>query len=116
MKNIQIVDGAKNATLSIFQATNEEFAAIFPGDGQDIETRESFVRRVGRKDADHVLGPIWQRPVLKSEALGIHGTLYYVDVERRKALPRTKREIDYPDAALSPAQRSLFAEARTRRR
>jgi hypothetical protein len=34
MKNIQI-DGADNATFGLFPATDEEFAAIFPGD-QDI--------------------------------------------------------------------------------
>lgn len=30
MKNIQIIDGAVNATFSVFQATAEEFDAIFP--------------------------------------------------------------------------------------
>jgi hypothetical protein len=30
MKNIQIVDGAANATYSIFQATDQEFETIFP--------------------------------------------------------------------------------------
>ena len=37
MKNIQIIDRAENATFSLFQATDEEFDAIFPGDGQDME-------------------------------------------------------------------------------
>lgn len=36
MKNILIVDGALNATFSVFQATNEEFAMLFPN-GQEIE-------------------------------------------------------------------------------
>lgn len=30
MKNVQVIDGATNATFSLFQATDEEFAAIFP--------------------------------------------------------------------------------------
>jgi hypothetical protein len=29
LKNIQIIDRAENATFSVFQATEEEFAAIF---------------------------------------------------------------------------------------
>jgi len=33
VKNIQIIDGAGNATYNIFQATNDEFAEIFPGSG-----------------------------------------------------------------------------------
>jgi len=36
MKNIQVFDGAENAAFSIFQATDEEFEAIFP-DGRDME-------------------------------------------------------------------------------
>lgn len=35
MKNIQVIDGAQNATFSVFQATDEEFALLFP-DGTDI--------------------------------------------------------------------------------
>ena len=58
MKNIQIIDGADNATFSIFQATDEEFAAIFPGDGQDIELSEDFHRRVGDERARAILTPI----------------------------------------------------------
>jgi hypothetical protein len=30
MKNIQIIDGAKNSVYDIFQATDDEFAVIFP--------------------------------------------------------------------------------------
>jgi hypothetical protein len=36
MKNIQVIDGALNSTFSIFQATDEEFALLFPEAGQDI--------------------------------------------------------------------------------
>jgi hypothetical protein len=30
MKNIQIIDGAENSVYDIFQATEDEFAVIFP--------------------------------------------------------------------------------------
>ena len=40
MKNVQIVDGASNATLSIFQATDDEYVAIFPA-GRDMELAEA---------------------------------------------------------------------------
>jgi hypothetical protein len=42
MKNIQVIDGADNCTFSIFQATDEEFAAIFPQSGQDIQLSEDL--------------------------------------------------------------------------
>ena len=34
MKNIQIIDGALNATFSVFQAAAEAFAAIFPAEAR----------------------------------------------------------------------------------
>ena len=51
MKNIQIMDRAVNATFSLFQATDDEFAAIFPGPGQDIELIEDFTERAGEEQA-----------------------------------------------------------------
>lgn len=77
MKNIQIIDGAANATFSLFQATEEEFDAIFP-DERDIELIEDLIDRLGEEAAGAVLAPLWDRPILKRDALGIHGTLFYV--------------------------------------
>jgi hypothetical protein len=77
LKNIQIIDGALNATFSVFHATEEKFAAIFPAEGQDIELIEDFLECVGEVQARRILQPIWDRPVLKRDALGIHGISYY---------------------------------------
>lgn len=70
LKNIQIIDGALNATFSVFQATEEEFAAIFPAEGQDMELIEDFVRAVGEEQAGRILWPVWERPILKRDARG----------------------------------------------
>jgi hypothetical protein len=43
MKNIQIIDGAENATFSIFQATDEEFTLIFPRAGQNLELVKRYI-------------------------------------------------------------------------
>lgn len=109
MKNIQIIDGAGNATFSIFQATEEEFATIFPG-GCDMELIEDFIERLGEEAAFAMLAPVWKRPILKREALGIHGTLFYDNEHRR--IPPTKREVDWDDASVNQAQRDLFARHR----
>ena len=45
MKNIQAIDGANNATFSVFQATDEEFALLFP-DGSDVAFREDIEARL----------------------------------------------------------------------
>ncbi|RWC87581.1 MAG: hypothetical protein E5W64_10105 [Mesorhizobium sp.] len=108
MKNIQIIDGALNATFSIFQATEEEFAAIFP-DGRDMELAEDLFERLGEEEAGRMLAPLWSRPILKRDALGIHGTLFYNNEHRQ--IPRSKREVDW-DSALNEAQRKLFSRHR----
>ena len=112
LKNIQIIDGARNATFSVFQATEEEFAAIFPADGQDMELIEDFIERVGEEQAGRILQPVWDRPVLKRDAQGIHGTLYYDYADRRQCLPATKREVDWDDLSINFAQRQLFGSKR----
>jgi hypothetical protein len=107
MKNIQIIDGAVNATFSIFQATEEEFLVIFP-DGRDIEVVDDLFDRVGEAEASRLLAPLWQRPILKRDALGIHGTLYFGAEERREFLPDSRREVDWDESCVNEAQRELF--------
>jgi hypothetical protein len=110
MKNIQIFDSAENATFSIFQATEEEFAAIFPGPGQDVEFIEDLIDRIGDADAGKLLDAIWQRPILKRDAMGIHGSLFYEFQDRKEHYPATKREVDWNVSAINSAQRTLFAK------
>jgi hypothetical protein len=112
LRNIQIVDGADNATFSIFTATDEEFYEIFPSFGQDMEIAEDFVKRVGEARAAQVLQAIWKRPILKRDANGIHGTLYYDYEHKRHHMPPSKREVDLDERAINSAQRRLFAENR----
>jgi hypothetical protein len=110
MKNIQIVDGADNATYSVFQATDEEFAAIFP-DGRDIELAEDLFARLGEARAASILTPIWERPILKRDIQGLHGTLFYDNEDRQ--IPASKREVDWDDRSINEAQRQLFKTARS---
>lgn len=111
MKNIQIIDGARNATFSVFQATSEEFDAIFP-DGRDIELIEDLIGRLGEGLAGAVLAPLWDRPILKRDARGIHGTLFYDNDERRDCIPPSKREVDWDSSSVNQAQRNLYAKHR----
>lgn len=111
MKNIQIIDGAANATFSVFQATDDEFSVIFP-DGRDMELVEDLFNRLGEDAAASLLTPIWGRPILKRDALGIHGTLFYDNEQRRAHIPPSKREIDLDSRSVNQAQRDLFAKHR----
>jgi hypothetical protein len=112
MKNIQIIDGADNCTFSLFQATDDEFAVIFPAPGQDMEVIEDVIERVDAVLSDEIFERIWKRPILKRDALGIHGTLYYHWGDRRQYLPESKREVDWDDSYVNASQRALFAEKR----
>ena len=111
MKNILIVDGALNATFSLFQATDEEFAAIFP-DESDMQIIEDVFERLGQEAFGRAVTPMWERPILKVDAVGIHGTLLYNSEDRREYLPASRREIDWADHAINGAQRALFASRR----
>ncbi len=61
MKNIQAIDGANNATFSIFQATEEEFALLFP-DGTDVAFREDIEALLTEQQIYEVFNAIWSRP------------------------------------------------------
>jgi hypothetical protein len=111
VKNIQIIDGADNATYSIFQATDAEFRTIFPQPGQDLEVVEDYVSRVGEDEAKKTLSSLWKRPIYKHDVQGIHGTLYYDYKERTKYLPKSRREIDRP-TGLNESERALYARLR----
>jgi len=113
MKNIQVIDTADNATYSIFQVTDEEFALIFPGHGQDLEMPEVVFKRLGQKQATDLFAAMWQRPILKSQVQGIHGTLFQDYFPKRRHFPTSKREIDRADVQLNTAQRALYRAARS---
>jgi hypothetical protein len=112
MKNVQIIDGADNATYSVFTATDEEFATIFPQPGQDLEIVEDYVARVGEVSANKTLSGLWQRPIHKHDLQGIHGTLFYDFKEKAKYLPESKREMDRPASQRNEFERALYQKLR----
>jgi hypothetical protein len=107
MKNIQVIDGALNCTFSIFQATEEEFALLFPEARQDIQYSEDLPGLSNQEEVWAGLTRIWERPIRKQDAQGIHGTLFY-QLERYKKYYRAKREDAIDPSAINHAQRSLF--------
>jgi hypothetical protein len=107
MKNIQVIDGALNSTFSIFQATDEEFALIFPAPGQDIQYSEDLAGLSTSKEIEAALEHIWDRPIRKRDAQGIHGTLFY-ELQRYKRWYPENREDAVVPSAINAAQRRLF--------
>ena len=107
MKNIQIIDGASNCTFSLFQATDEEFALLFPEPRQDIQYAEDLTQLPEQAEINAALNRVWERPIRKQDAHGIHGTLFY-QLERYKRWYREKREDAVDPSAINQAQRRLF--------
>ena len=77
-----------------------------------MELIEDLIERLGEDEAGRVLNSIWRRPILKREALGIHGTLFYDNEDRRAHIPESKREVDWDDCSINQAQRDLFSQHR----
>lgn len=91
MKNIQIIDGARNCVYDIFSATDEEFALVFP-DGTDIAFIDEVYANGDRESLDAAFKNIWQRRVKKSDAKGVHGTIFYELDEKKVYYPTRKDE------------------------
>jgi hypothetical protein len=92
MKNIQVIDGADNCTYSLFTATDQEFNEIFL-DNTDIEFAEDFFSRVSGARGIEITREIWKRPVKKKLVQGIHGTLFYQLLDKKRYYP-TKKEAE----------------------
>ena len=86
---------------------------MFPRSGQDLEIAEAIIRRLGQKRAIQLFEPIWERPILKPDIHGLHGTLFYNYFEKRHHLPKSKREIDRVDSQINQSQRDLYKAARS---
>ena len=99
MKNIQVIDGANNCAYSIYQASDESFSQIFPSAGQDIEFIEDFVARLGEKKASEILGAVWKQRLAKRDVVGIHGTLFFEFVAKKKFYPN-KQDSDLDDSMI----------------
>jgi hypothetical protein len=103
MRNIQVIDGADTCTFLVFQATVEEFAAVFPGPEQDMQFAEDL-----DEQALKALAAIWDRPIPGGDSNSIHGTLFHGFGEKRRQFPETKRMRDWDPASLNGAQRRFF--------
>ena len=94
MKNIQVIDDALNCLYEIYEATDDDFEMIFPNN-QDIEFADDFVERVGEARASEVLDRLWSARRAKESINGIHGTLFYGEMNaRRRIFFPTKKEAE----------------------
>ncbi|PZQ99168.1 MAG: hypothetical protein DI533_00205 [Cereibacter sphaeroides] len=93
MKTVLVVDGADNCAYDHFEASDQLFAALFPGEGQDIEFIEDFWDRRPSKSVREDFKRLWENPISKSEVAGIHGVLFF-GLLHKKAYYPNKRDSD----------------------
>jgi len=86
MKNIQVIDGARNCVYDIFAATEEEFSLIYP-EGQDVAFIDEVMARGPNDRLGTAFANIWKRRLKKSEAVGVHGLLFYQLDEKKQFYP-----------------------------
>lgn len=91
MKNVQIIDNAVNTEYAIYKVSEAVFKFLFPNDGQNIEFIEDVISRSGVELTSKMINNIWNCKVTKSEVKGLHGTLFYGLIEKKKFYP-TKAE------------------------
>ncbi|MBL0373022.1 hypothetical protein JJB09_13385 [Rhizobium sp. KVB221] len=82
-----IIDGAVNCTYEIFQATEEEFNLIFPLSSDLIFIEDLMAAKKNKSELDSIFKNIWNRPIDKKNAVGIHGTIFYEQYYKKEFFP-----------------------------
>jgi hypothetical protein len=83
--------------------TDEEFGLLFPEAGQDIQ----YAKDLDFSAVGDVLDRIWERPIRKRDAIGIHGTLFYQLQRYKEWYPQNREDAVVP-LAINAAQRRPF--------
>lgn len=91
MKYIQVISGADNCVYDVFAAPDEDHALLFP-DGSDIAFAEDFEACAEESPIVCALTRLWDNRVPKTQAMGIHGIIFYNLPDKRQYYPTHKDE------------------------
>ena len=105
MKHVQVIDGADNCSYSVCLISDDDFAVVFGAPGQDVEFIEDLTARVGAAEAARIVHRSTTRRILKRDANGTHGTLFFNLIGRRRLYPN-RREADVDGHLLDWAKAS----------
>lgn len=90
MKNVLVIDGAKNCVYDIFEFSDDQFAIIFP-DSTDVAFFDEVEKNNVPEAVEKAFDGVWMRRVPKSKVAGIHGTLFY-ELEFKKAYYPSRKD------------------------
>jgi hypothetical protein len=112
MKNVQVIDDADNCTFPIFQFTEAQFELVFQNEAQDIAFIDEVLAALSDEQEALAFEGVWDRPISKSEIVGLHGTLFYGFAKKSKHFPASRTEFDWDDAAINASQREMNSRNR----
>jgi hypothetical protein len=105
VKNVQFIDGALNCSYDVFACEEADFRLLFPGEGQDIEFIEDVIERMGDDAAGEIILRVSQNELNKPEIAGIHGTMFFDLIHKKKFYPRKiASDLDALSRGVYPAQ------------
>ena len=79
-----------NAVYDIYAASEEDYSLIFPN-GEDVAFIDEVLARGSRQELDAAFDRIWKQRIPKTQAIGIHGLLFY-ELEHKKQFYPTHRD------------------------
>ena len=75
----------------LYSGTEDEFAVLFP-DGTDVAFSDEIFDRGNEQSLIALFTNIWKRRILKKDAHGIHGIIFYGLPEKKQYYPTRKDE------------------------
>ena len=112
MKNILVIDDGWNCTFPVFQATEEEFAQIFPDD-EDIEFSDEVYERLGKAGWKTSWLPCGSDLSGNQKSMVCTARYLSASSKKRPYFPPTRRERDWDHMYINEAQRRLYPRTAT---
>jgi hypothetical protein len=95
MRNVQIMDGADNASHSVYAVSDGDLSVLFPA-GTDIDFAGDLTTRIGLPEASRILSPLWGNELDQAKICGIQGTIIYELLDKRLYFPdRRSTELEH---------------------
>ena len=88
MRNIMVVDGCQDYFFDMHTVSDEDFARIFPNSNQNVDFDADLYKRKDLEELNDTFRRMWFNRRPNNKITGIHGTLFYENLERRPYYPK----------------------------
>lgn len=84
MKNIMVIDGAINCQYETYSIQDEIFYILFPDENRKFSFIEEVIKDIGEDKFNELAQEMYSVPMPHEKIIGLHGILFYENMERRK--------------------------------